>query len=88
MTQLCSCYDLFCHLVFDMGAKSGCNQTFVEIIDEAYAPIFYCGGDEPAPYKATTNQLKIHFKNHARFHGTGWVIHFMALHANSEMDVL
>lgn len=77
-------------LVFDMGPKSGCNQTYVEIIenDESIAPTRFCGTDNPAPYKAKSNQLKVHFKNQARFHGTGWVIHFMALHENSDMDVL
>lgn len=71
-----------------MGPKSGCNQTYVEILekDESTAPTRFCGTDNPAPYKAKSNQLKVHFKNQAHFRGTGWVIHFMAVHENSEID--
>lgn len=44
-----------------MGPKSGCNQTYVEIIetDSNIAPTRFCGTDDPAPYKARSNQLYI-----------------------------
>lgn len=71
-----------------MGPRSGCSQNYVEILekDGSIAPTRFCGTDNPAPYKAKSNQLKVHSKNQAHFHGTGWVIQFMALHENAGLD--
>ncbi|XP_031624566.1 cubilin homolog [Contarinia nasturtii] len=71
--------------VFDMGPRSTCELNYVEIIenDENLAATKFCGADNPAPYKARSSQVKVHFKSSLNFAGTGWVINFMAVHENS-----
>lgn len=73
--------------VFDMGSQATCELNYVEIIenDETIAPTRFCGKDDPAPYKAKSNQLKVHFKSGMNFAGTGWVANFMAVHENSNI---
>lgn len=73
------------NLEFDMGPKTTCELNYVEIIesDDSIAPTKFCGTDEPAPYKARSSQLKVHFKSSMNFAGEGWVINFMAVHENS-----
>lgn len=72
-------------LVFDMGPRSTCELNYVEIIenDESLSPTKFCATDSPAPYKARSSQVKVHFKSSLNFAGTGWVINFMAVHENA-----
>lgn len=71
-----------------MGAKSGCELNYVEISeqDENIAPSRFCGTDDPAPYKAKTNQLKLHFRSRTHFDGTGWMANFMAIRETSNIN--
>lgn len=74
-------------VVFDMGSRS-CDVNYVEIIemDENIDSIKFCGTENPAPYKARTNRLKVHFKGSTNFSGSGWVISFMAVHENTVVN--
>lgn len=69
-----------------MGTKATCPQNYLEIIesDEA-APTKFCGDDNPAPYKARSNRVRVHTKSATNFAGTGWVLEFMAVHENAEL---
>lgn len=71
-----------------MGSRATCELNYVEIIekDPNIAPTKFCGKDEPAPYKAKTNQLKIHFKSSTRFSGSGFAVSFMSVHENSILN--
>lgn len=69
-----------------MGSKSTCAQNYLEIIESDDAPSTkFCGDDSPAPYKARSNRLTVHAKSSVNFAGTGWIIEFMAVHANTEL---
>lgn len=71
-----------------MGSKATCELNYVEIIenDQNISPTKFCGTDDPAPYKAKSNQLKVHFKSSMNFAGTGWVANFMAVHESSTVN--
>lgn len=70
--------------VFDLGTRS-CDVHYLEIIEsnESAEPVKYCGGESPTPYRARSNQVKVHFKSSTNFAGTGWIINFMAIHENT-----
>lgn len=72
-----------------MGSSARCDVNYVEVIekDPSIASTKFCGKDEPAPYKAKSNQLKIHFKSSTRFGGNGFIINFMSVHESSSIDI-
>ncbi|XP_055295203.1 cubilin homolog [Sitodiplosis mosellana] len=74
--------------VFDMGLRATCDSNYVELIenDDTVPPTKFCGTDEPAPYRAKSSRLEVHFKNSINFAGTGWVIDFMAVHEDSILN--
>lgn len=71
-----------------MGPKATCEQNYVEIIemDENTQSTKFCGTDNPAPYKARSSKLKVHFVSGLNFAGTGWIANFMAVHENSNVN--
>lgn len=71
-----------------MGPRATCELNYVEIIemDESLPSTKFCGTDDPAPYKAKSSQLKVHFKSSMNLAGTGWVANFMAVHENSILN--
>lgn len=71
-----------------MGPPATCELNYVEIYEQSanIAPTKFCGKDNPAPYKAKSNQLKVRFKSGMNFAGTGWVANFMAVHENSILN--
>jgi cubilin len=78
--------------VFDLGSKTTCASDYVQII-EPDEPIEdqrvkrqYCGDDEPAIYKAQTSVIQIRYKKSVNFAGTGWLLQFMAVYPNAEIN--
>lgn len=71
-----------------MGSRSTCDLNYVEISenDENIATTRFCGSDNPAPYKAKSNQLEVRFRSGSYFDGTGWIVTFMGVHENSVLD--
>lgn len=65
--------------VLDIGSKSTCNYDYniVSIYDvtpdgmEDFATS-YCGGDDPAPFIATSNRLIVKYASSVNNIGTGW----------------
>lgn len=75
-----------------MGASSGCNENFVEIIEQCIIgqppeTRKYCGSDNPAKYIGKCNQATVHMKKTTSFSGTGWLINFMAITMNASDDI-
>ena len=78
--------------VFDMGSKSTCSSDFVQIresadgIKDPEVKRQYCGEDEPAVYKGQKSVLQIRYKKTVNFAGTGWLLQFMAIYPNAEIN--
>ncbi|XP_017881696.1 cubilin [Ceratina calcarata] len=74
--------------VFDIGTKSTCNYSYnlVGIYNydsngELQLAHLYCGGDEPAPFEATGNRIRVTYASSVNNVGTGWTAIF-----NSKSD--
>lgn len=75
-----------------MGSKSTCSDNFLQIIEinqdtkSEEVSRQFCGEDSPSPYKSKNSIVKIRFKKTLNFAGTGWIINFMAVRDNLNLQ--
>jgi CUB domain len=72
-----------------MGAKITCPSNYIEIIhttaDGVEHTLRYCGEDTPEKFRASTNVVTVRYKKSVHFSGTGWIIHFIAVHQGKSL---